>query len=120
MIARVEHSASPYQLIGTVSPQGLGIVEIRQPISHLPVGSLQAFLDEFIHQKGADRLDYVHGEEVIFSLGQQAGNFAFYLPTIQKQDLFKTILINGVLPRKAFSMGEAWQKRFYMESRKIS
>jgi len=52
-------------------------------------------------------------------LGAQPGNIGFYLPTMDKSDLFKTVILDGVLPRKTFSMGEAHEKRFYMESRKI-
>jgi hypothetical protein len=43
-----------------------------------------------------------------------------YLPAMGKTDLFKTVILDGVLPRKTFSMGEAWEKRFYMEARKLS
>jgi hypothetical protein len=38
---------------------------------------------------------------------------------MQKGDLFKTVILDGALPRKTFSMGEARDKRFYMESRSI-
>ncbi len=61
----------------------------------------------------------MHGEEVIDRLGKQPGQVGFYLPGMQKSDLFKTVILDGVLPRKTFSMGEAKEKRFYMESRKI-
>jgi hypothetical protein len=68
---------------------------------------------------GAARIDYVHGEAVFNQLGPQAGNAGFYLPAMPKHDLFKTVILDGVLPRKAFSLGEAKEKRFYMEARKI-
>jgi hypothetical protein len=44
----------------------------------------------------------------------------FYLPAMNKRDLFKTVILDGALPRKTFSMGEAWEKRFYMEARKLT
>ena len=34
-------------------------------------------------------------------------------------NLFKTVIVDGALPRKTFSMGEADEKRFYMECRRI-
>jgi hypothetical protein len=52
-------------------------------------------------------------------LGQQPGNLGFYLPAFSKSDFFKTVIVDGVLPRKTFSMGEAKEKRFYMEARRI-
>jgi uncharacterized protein (DUF1015 family) len=119
MVTRVRQSTSISQIIGVVSSQGYGLVEISTPISNLPVGTLQTFLDDFLLHGGADKIDYVHGEEVIFNLGQIPGNIAFYLPGMNKSDLFKTVIVDGTLPRKTFSMGEAHEKRFYMECRKI-
>ena len=68
---------------------------------------------------GAGKIDYVHGDEVVSKLGGQAGNAGFYVPGMDKSDLFKTVILDGALPRKTFSMGEAKEKRFYMECRKI-
>jgi hypothetical protein len=84
------------------------------------VGTLQAFLDAFLKEGGADKIDYVHGEEIVSKLGAQPGNAGFYVPGMHKSDLFKTVILDGALPRKTFSMGEAKEKRFYMEARKIS
>lgn len=120
MIRRVEQSAGKPQIIGVVSGQGYGVVEVANPSSNLPVGTLQSFLDDFLKQGGADKIDYVHGEEVVYKLGQQAGNLAFLLPGMDKSDLFKTVILDGALPRKTFSMGEAFEKRFYMECRQIA
>ena len=120
VIARVNQSAHLPQSIGAVSSQGFGLVEISNPSSNLPVGTLQAFLDEYMAAGGADRIDYVHGDEVVFKLGQAPGNIAFYLPAMNKSDLFKTVILDEALPRKTFSMGEAYEKRFYMECREIA
>ena len=95
------------------------MVEISHPSSNLPVGTLQAFLDGFLKEGGADKIDYVHGQDVVCQLGAQAGNAGFYVPGMDKSDLFKTVILDGALPRKTFSMGEAKEKRFYMEARKI-
>ena len=40
----------------------------------------------------------------------------FYLPPMGKDQLFKTVILDGALPRKTFSMGEAHEKRFYLEA----
>ena len=52
-------------------------------------------------------------------LGRGSGNMAFLLEPMSKEELFPTVLHDGVLPRKTFSMGEAHDKRFYLEARKI-
>jgi hypothetical protein len=119
MIQQVDATPSPRQAFGLITPEGWGVVELTEPPSTLVVGSLQAFLDSFMHARGAEKLDYVHGSGVVCELGRKPGNAGFYLPAIPKGDLFKTVIIDGVLPRKAFSMGEAHEKRFYMECRRI-
>jgi hypothetical protein len=96
------------------------VLEIANASSNLPVGTLQAFLDTFLKGGGAEKIDYVHGKDVTVKLGSEPGNAGFYLPGMSKSDLFKTVILDGALPRKTFSMGEAHEKRFYMEAREIS
>ncbi|NLC52699.1 MAG: DUF1015 domain-containing protein, partial [Firmicutes bacterium] len=62
---------------------------------------------------------YIHGDENITTLGRQPGNLGLILPPLNTHDLFKTVIRDGALPRKTFSMGEADEKRFYFEARKI-
>jgi hypothetical protein len=122
MVERVDHARGPKQAIGIVRDGGrasFGVVEIADPSSNLPVGTLQTFLDLFLKEAGADKIDYVHGEDVVCKLGAQPGNTGFYVPGMDKSDLFKTVILDGALPLKTFSMGEAKEKRFYMEARKI-
>ncbi len=119
MVAEVNKAIGASQSIGLVSHQGFFVATIDHPDTNLPVGTLQKFLDQFIEQGGADKIDYVHGEDVVISLGRQVGNFGFYLPAMSKSELFKTVILDGALPRKTFSMGEAHEKRFYVEGRKI-
>ena len=120
MIADVKTAKGPGQVIGVVTPAGALLARISNPTSNLPVGTLQAFLDAWLKQGGADHIDYVHGSDVVCRLGAQENNLGFYLPAMDKSDLFKTVILDGSLPRKTFSMGEAHEKRFYMESRKIA
>lgn len=106
------------QRIEFVSAQKRGVLTVKNPESGLAVGTLQNFLDQYIKKNGG-RVDYVHGEEVAESLGSKPGNIGFLLPPMGKSELFKTIITDGVLPRKTFSMGHAYDKRFYLECRKI-
>ena len=120
MVARVKAAKGPDQTVGMVDSQGCAVASIHRPVSNLPVGSLQAFLDDWLKQGGAEKIDYVHGDEVVDRVGTQPGNLGFYLPAMQKTDLFKTVILDGALPRKTFSMGEARDKRFYLEARRIA
>ncbi len=123
MVKRVDSAEDEQQLIGLVgggADKTFGVIEIKDPPTHLAVGTLQSFLDQFMKEEGADRIDYVHGTDVVMRLGAEKGNAGFYLAGMHKSDLFKTVILDGALPRKTFSMGEAREKRFYMEARKIS
>jgi hypothetical protein len=123
MARAVDSAEGQKQTIGLVGggpSRDFGLIEITKPSSNLPVGTLQPFLDTFLEEGGAEKLDYVHGEDVTVKLGSQPNNAGFYLPGMSKSDLFKTVILDGALPRKTFSMGEAHEKRFYMEARKIS
>ncbi len=87
---------------------------IKNPSSNLTVGTLQSFLDS----KGYET-DYIHGEDVVRELSKREDAIGFILPKPDKGDLFETVIVDGALPRKTFSMGEANEKRFYMEAKKI-
>ena len=96
----------------------VGKITIPKPTAQLPVGTLQEFLDQWM-QTHSGRIDYVHGDDVTWELGRKPGNIGFLLPAMGKDELFKTVIFDGALPRKTFSMGEAHDKRFYLEARKI-
>lgn len=119
MIAAVDEVSDHRHRVGMISPNGLKLIEIHNPDDNLAVGSLQKFLDAFLEDGGAEKSDYVHGVEVLFDKGSLDGNIGFYVPGMHKSDLFKTVILDGALPRKTFSMGEAKEKRFYMECRQI-
>lgn len=105
--------------MGFCTHEGFGVIEVKNPSHNLEVGTLQRFLDEYIKNNPDIKVDYIHGEDVVLKLGTQKNNIGFFLPKMSKHDLFKTVILDGVLPRKTFSMGEADEKRFYLECRKI-
>jgi hypothetical protein len=109
---------SPHR-IGLITSAGCRVLEVFEPASNLPVGTLQEFLDSFMEGKGARQVDYVHGTDPVIRLGSGSGCAGFYLPAMKKSELFRTVILDGSLPRKTFSMGEASEKRFYMEARKL-
>ncbi len=120
MKAAVDGAPADAHRIGVIRSGEFGVIEVASPDSNLPVGTLQAFLDSFLNSRGAAGIDYIHGTDVVVKVGSHAGNRGFYLPAMDKDQLFRTVILDGALPRKTFSMGEAWEKRFYMEARKLS
>lgn|SRR5574344_1868813 len=95
------------------------IAGIKNPKLNLEVGNLQAFLDMYLKNHSESKIDYIHGEDITEQLGTQPGNIGFTLPIMDKKEFFKTVIVDGALPRKTFSMGEAEEKRYYLECRKI-
>ena len=95
-----------------------GFMTIPNPEKQLCVASVQTFLDKYLKEFGGE-IDYIHGDEVVDELGSKEGNFGIKLPAMGKEQLFKTVMADGVLPRKTFSMGHAQDKRYYIEARKI-
>jgi hypothetical protein len=106
-------------LVGGESGNTFCAVEIANPTASLPAGTIQELLDAFTAAGGANKIDYVHGEAVTLRLGSQPGTLGLCLPHLDKADLFRAVRRDGVMPRKTFSLGEAHEKRFYMETRKI-
>lgn len=91
---------------------------IENPKSNIAVGSIQIFLDEYL-KNNEGKIDYIHGEETTKNLAKQSGNVGFIFEAMPKNELFKTVILDGSLPRKTFSMGHSYDKRYYLESRKI-
>ena len=91
---------------------------VPDPQVQLAVGTLQAFMDAYLKDHSCE-VDYIHGDEVTKELGSKPGNMGFLLPAMGKEQLFKTVMADGVLPRKTFSMGHAQDKRYYVEARGI-
>ena len=85
----------------------------------LTVGSLQEFLDKKLASSSM-KIDYIHGDDVVETLSSAPNAIGFLLPVMDKSELFPGVASAGVLPRKTFSMGEAFEKRFYLECRKIT
>ena len=95
-----------------------GWITVPDPKVQLAVGTLQSVIDAYLKSHGGE-VDYIHGDEVAKDLGAKPGNMGFLLPAMGKEQLFKTVMADGVLPRKTFSMGHAQDKRYYVEARKI-
>ena len=80
--------------------------------------SLTDCLDGYLARHPEAGIDYIHGEDALRALvAPGAGTLAFMPRAFGKSELFPYIRRWGVLPRKTFSMGEAAEKRYYLEAR---
>lgn len=85
----------------------------------LAVGTLDVFLTEFLAAHPDVKVDYIHGADNVRALAR-AGAVGILLPDFAKSDLFRGVVLGGVLPKKTFSMGHAEEKRYYLECRRIA
>jgi hypothetical protein len=115
----VQKSERDLHIIGLIENHAFKLIHLKHPNHQLATGSIQSFLDGFLTRKGAEGIDYIHDDDAILAISQKSGNAGFYLPPMQKNELYKTVIMEGALPRKTFSMGEAVDKRFYLECRQI-
>ena len=83
------------------------------------IKDVQEFIDGYIAAHDGVSQDYIHGEDHLKNVVDQKKGIAVYMPRLKKGDLFKYVAKNGVLTRKSFSMGEAEEKRYYYECRRI-
>ena len=117
--AACEEQASNRDHLTFISADTCIDVRVENPSNPLPVAILQPFLDDYLRTHPAARIDYVHGASAVRALCQSPHTTGILLPAIDKAALFPAVRQGGVLPRKTFSMGEADEKRYYMECRKI-
>jgi uncharacterized protein (DUF1015 family) len=115
----IPENNSSMHVIPFIHNDKTGYVWVGEPSFTLDVATLQSFLDNYLKENNGVELDYVHGESIVSDLGGKDGNMGFLLSPMDKYDLFKTVIVDGTLPRKTFSMGEADEKRFYMECRNL-
>jgi uncharacterized protein (DUF1015 family) len=92
---------------------------MQTAVQDLAVSRLQPVLDRFAAANKNIKTDFIHGSEAVFRLGKQPNTIGILLPPIAKDSFFSTINARGSLPRKSFSMGEADEKRFYLECRRL-
>ena len=95
-----------------------GTVYLDRAKSELAVGVLQSFLDAYL-KENAGEVDYIHDDDALICLAQEENAIGFLLPAMEKSQLFRGVIADGILPRKTFSMGHSREKRYYLEGRKI-
>lgn len=119
MVNALIEKSDGVQRFGYVDGDSLSVFSLKNPAATIPAGTLQLVIDSLLQSNTGISVDYIHGDAVTEELGRRKGNIGLFLPALDKSTFFDTIIADGALPRKTFSMGEAHEKRFYMEARKI-
>ncbi|MCL2628565.1 MAG: DUF1015 domain-containing protein [Oscillospiraceae bacterium] len=79
---------------------------------------MQDFMDNYVKKTGSI-IDYIHGDDTSINLAKDKNTLGLLLPSMDKSDIFETVALRGVFPRKSFSVGHAKDKRYYLECRRI-
>ncbi len=114
-------------LDGTARPQEIRVVyggkeetiTVAHPNWELAVGTVGDFVEAYAKETGAV-VDYIHGIDSTEKLAAGENAIGFLFAGMEKGDLFPSVKADGALPRKTFSMGEARDKRYYLEARRIT
>jgi len=83
------------------------------------VKAVQDFIDDYIAKHEGVSVDYIHGDANLSEVAAANDGVAIFMPVMEKRDLFPYVVKHGSLSRKTFSMGEAEEKRYYLECRRI-
>ena len=113
------HGNAAPQQARFLSAKRRGTMHFGNPSSQLTVGTLQTFIDAYIKSHPGASVDYIHGTKAVEALSRAEDAVGFLFSGMEKDDLFRTVIYDGALPRKTFSMGHAEDKRFYIECRRI-
>ena len=108
-------SSQQFTLVSADGEEALGFAGEVEPLT---VGTVERFVQDFLRHNPGVRVDYIHGEAAVRSLAA-AGGVGLVMPPLEKADLFRGVVLGGVLPRKTFSMGHAEEKRYYNECRSL-
>jgi hypothetical protein len=109
----------PVPLHSVVLVNGAKRRRLSPPADKLPVVSMSTQVDQLLSERPDVKINYVHGEEPVVAACADEMTAGLLLPSLDKTRFLKTVHDIGTLPRKAFSMGEANEKRFYIEARGI-
>lgn len=113
------HGNAAPQQARFLSAKRRGTMHFGSPSAQLTVGTLQTFIDAYIKAHPGASVDYIHGTKAVEALSRAEDAVGFLFSGMEKDDLFRTVIYDGALPRKTFSMGHAEDKRFYIECRRI-
>ena len=107
-----------HRLAFTDGNQEQFLKDLYKDMPDCPIETVR-YTDDFIDKRGFSA-DYVHGTEHLNKLAKELNAAAVHLKKMNKDDLFEYIISKGVLPKKTFSLGEAQDKRYYLEVKKIT
>lgn len=115
--AEIADALGPRPAVAFADAERVAVLELPER-GELPVASLQGLLNQLVAAHEAT-VDYIHGIATVRELASSNDRTALIAPEFDPALLYPTVRQRGVLPRKAFSLGDAQEKRYYLEVRSI-
>jgi len=107
-----------YELKLFVNDKELTVMAPANPFECIK--SIQDYLDTYLKNHPTSEIDFIHGlkntKEIV---RKNSGSIGISMPPLKRDLLLPYIREYGVLPRKSFSLGEAEEKRYYLEGKRI-
>lgn len=108
------------EVIFFTSKSSAGRIEINSPSAKMLIEQLQPVLEDFVREYPLAKLEYVHGDAEFDRMTQEYDTLGFVMPAMDKRTFFDELAEMGVFPKKCFSLGEANEKRYYVECRLLA
>lgn len=83
------------------------------------ISAVQKTVEQYVASHKDCTVDYIHGEDNLKEIAAAKPGVALFMPSMAKQELFSYVAEHGTLCKKTFSMGEAQEKRYYIEAKRI-
>jgi|GEM_PF-16433 len=105
------------QTIDFIGKDRKGYIQIGAPEHEMESVNFQEVLDEYLNMNKNAKVEYIHGGAELERLCEESDTTGFILPKLDKGSFIDVLAEHGVLPKKCFSLGEADEKRYYLETR---
>jgi len=96
------------------------VLHVEKPKAKLAATEIQRFIDYLCGKYRTVAIDYIHGADELSRLAREEGCVCLELPPVEKKEFFSFVSQHGIMPNKAFSLGNAKEKRHYLEARRIA
>jgi hypothetical protein len=98
---------------------GAAVFTVSGDDTALPQERVEAEIERLTESSQQAGIDYIHGTDELARVVRDSNGVGIAMPGLERELLFPRVVTSGPLPRKMFSMGEAFEKRYYLEARRI-
>lgn len=96
-----------------------GVMTVKNPLSPFAVSSLHGFILKWLQKEEKTSVEYVEEKEEAILKGKKNNTLSIIIPQFNKEELFPTLIHQGILPPKSLTLGKPSHKRYYLEARRI-